>query len=753
MSLLDNVKKVRGESTTGSSTTSISSSSSLLNKVKLSRGEEVKISEPIKFPEPEKKKNLLTKAQDFFFNKGFEQQQRQPTKTEPFKISGKLEGKDLTKDIDLGQSKTTDVITKQRAKEPKPVDLTPKKPTIQQNNQTKFQRLTQKLSDFVWSPTDEKAKSANIVAIQKVYENKGQQVPISFIKDNYDAVTKDLGIRGVPTTEEIAQLAMGVAILAGLIAEPIATIKGITGFALLGKGKETVVSSIKPGAKDFTDLLPYNTPDPIKRTFKVAEFVADLVLLKKLGSKSPKIKEKLTKDIFNKYEVKQVELSAKQVKDIFQTGKLTSAEQKALFGEVNTAEVAKKAMKEGITITPETLVELRDKPFWAKLKSFFGVSESKPVTLTSKPISFTIGGKEVKIDVKYTKTKLLGDGTYTPDEVLTKVIGTENQDTKGGKELIKQALKAKEAGADITVGEPLAKTYFQNMKTGEIRPIPESLEKKFSDLDNQGLAEGKDWHITSGLTQDKIDRGGFTIGEPADQTLAKTLEDSIIQPKTKVSPDKKAVKPTKTVTKKVEPTKTVKKTVPTPGKKVKEIKIPRNQLPVETKGGDIKISKLEARIKQSLGDLSKEQIKDMGLATHREVNKKDNIAKASKYVIENTEDAMKVLSGELDAPKGILKNSVFIAMQNLDVKDLDIATRLATLSSTRLGQELSILTEIDKNLPVNILSDIIKVRTKTISKRYGSKSTKSVVKAKVKRGRSMIKAKMNWDSILQEVRC
>jgi len=193
------------------------------------------------------------------------------------------------------------------------------------------------------------------------------------------------------------------------------------------------------------------------------------------------------------------------------------------------------------------------------------------------------------------------------------------------------------------------------------------------------------------------------------------------------------------------------KTKPKPKVKTKAKLVPRAQVPVGE--GKTKVSRLEARIKQSLGELSEEQIKDMGLPTFKEMNKKENITKAAKFVAENPEKALDVLTGKIDAPKGILRNSILIAMQNLNTKDIDIATRLATLQSTRAGQEISILTEVNKNLPVNILSDIIRVRTQALEKRYGGKKAKSIVRGKVKKGKSMIKAKMNWDSILQEVRC
>ena len=187
--------------------------------------------------------------------------------------------------------------------------------------------------------------------------------------------------------------------------------------------------------------------------------------------------------------------------------------------------------------------------------------------------------------------------------------------------------------------------------------------------------------------------------------------------------------------------------------KVKAKLVPRSQVPVGE--GKIKVSALEARIKKSLGSLSDEQIKEMGLATYRESNQDKNIAKAAKFVTENTEDAMRVLEGKIDAPKGILRNSILIALQNLSPKDmsLDMANRLATLFSTRAGQEIAILRKVNKNLPVNILSDIIQIRTQAVEKRFGGKTIDKITKAKVKKGESMIKAPTNWDVFLREVRC
>lgn len=198
------------------------------------------------------------------------------------------------------------------------------------------------------------------------------------------------------------------------------------------------------------------------------------------------------------------------------------------------------------------------------------------------------------------------------------------------------------------------------------------------------------------------------------------------------------------------------KKVETKGKKkrpkVKAKLVPKAQTPVGE--GETKVSRLEARIKNALDTLP-EDVKNENLALFKQVNKQENIAKASEYVTNKPEDALRVLTGEIDAPPGILRNSIFIAMQQQNIKDLDIATRLASFQATRAGQELSILTEVNKNSPTNILSDIVRVRTQALEKRYGGRSASSIVKGKAKAGEKMIKppSKVSWDSIIKEVRC
>lgn len=186
---------------------------------------------------------------------------------------------------------------------------------------------------------------------------------------------------------------------------------------------------------------------------------------------------------------------------------------------------------------------------------------------------------------------------------------------------------------------------------------------------------------------------------------------------------------------------------------IKIVEVPRTNIPVGE--GKIKASKLEARVTEQLDNLSQENIDKLGTATYNELNKKENIAKASEYVLNNPDDAIKILTGEIEAPKGILRNAIYVAMENMAKGDVELARRLASISSTRMGQELSILTELDKNSPVKIMRDIIKIKEAQFNKKYANKTIKEVRDKEVKSLKEKVKKpdKYDWNKFLDEIRC
>ena len=184
---------------------------------------------------------------------------------------------------------------------------------------------------------------------------------------------------------------------------------------------------------------------------------------------------------------------------------------------------------------------------------------------------------------------------------------------------------------------------------------------------------------------------------------------------------------------------------------VKEISVPRRQLPVGE--GETKVSKLEARVTKVLSNASQEVRDNLGTATFQQMNKKENIAKAVEYVTNNQDEAMRVLEGEVEAPKGILVNSIYVAMENLSKDNSELARRLASLSSTRMGQELSILTEIDPDSPVRKIKEVVKVREAVFKKRHPGKTIKEVNKKLVKSVKSNVEApsKSDWYAFIDSI--
>ena len=191
----------------------------------------------------------------------------------------------------------------------------------------------------------------------------------------------------------------------------------------------------------------------------------------------------------------------------------------------------------------------------------------------------------------------------------------------------------------------------------------------------------------------------------------------------------------------------------TPIVKPKEVSVPREQLPVASTKGVEKISRLEARVTKSL-EKTPQEIKDQLGSTFTTMNKKEQIAKASKYVNDNPEEALAVLRGEKEAPKDILKNSIYVAMENQAKEDVELARKLASLASTRQGQELSILTEIDQNSPVKAIRDIIVIREEAFKKRYSGKTVKEMSDKVVKDIQKKVKVdKYDWNRFVESIKC
>lgn len=186
--------------------------------------------------------------------------------------------------------------------------------------------------------------------------------------------------------------------------------------------------------------------------------------------------------------------------------------------------------------------------------------------------------------------------------------------------------------------------------------------------------------------------------------------------------------------------------------KVQRVKVSTEQLPVGE--GEKKASALEARIKEKLATVDETQ-KNL-ISNYKEMNKKDQMKAAAEFVIEKgADEAIAVLKGEKPAPKGLLHNSIALALEEhaTFANDADLAIKLASLRSTRAGQEISILTERDADSPVRYIQELQQRRIEALTQ--GKKTVQEVTKAEVKKVKEAIKkpSKEDWSSFINSIKC
>ena len=189
----------------------------------------------------------------------------------------------------------------------------------------------------------------------------------------------------------------------------------------------------------------------------------------------------------------------------------------------------------------------------------------------------------------------------------------------------------------------------------------------------------------------------------------------------------------------------------------KTVEVLQSQTPVGT--GQEKVSRLEARMTGNLGKLTPEQIDEIGLSTYNQMNKAEQIKGAAEYVTANPNDVIKILSGEMEPPKGLLRNSIYVAAENAAHDDAGLARKLASLQSTRLGQELSILSEAMEDSPVKAMRDVSDARIQAVERRLKSGSvskTRNEITKKAKESvdKTVTKAiKEDWASFVESISC
>jgi hypothetical protein len=134
--------------------------------------------------------------------------------------------------------------------------------------------------------------------------------------------------------------------------------------------------------------------------------------------------------------------------------------------------------------------------------------------------------------------------------------------------------------------------------------------------------------------------------------------------------------------------------------------------------------------------------------------KADEMDWARKFVSENTDEAMLILEGKKSPPSGHLYNSVYAAMSETAQKNSDLGLKLSSLRSTRFGQEISILTEVDPHNPVRYISQVSRDKIAALGgadvlKENISSESKKVIRSVTKNNL----VKTDWDAFINSITC
>ena len=255
------------------------------------------------------------------------------------------------------------------------------------------------------------AKPIEQIAKAQVSYNISQKtgVPIEEVHKNLDKVTKDLGIRGIPTSEEFLSTMFVFPVTAGLISNPITTGIGVTKFLALAEAENFAISKLKKwdykfgGGKGLKELLPEETNQLTKDLVDVADFIGKGLIIAKTDPKLMKIWKSFTEKISTEYKMpEKMYISAEKIKSIFGTlhaDKLSVEEYQLIRDLGLNASQYKNAIKKGIDIEipASKITTITDKPYWSKIKGLFNIKSTSEIVVSRggkvSPAKLMIEGK------------------------------------------------------------------------------------------------------------------------------------------------------------------------------------------------------------------------------------------------------------------------------------------------------------------------------------------------------------------------
>uniref|UniRef100_A0A6M3K7I0 Uncharacterized protein n=1 Tax=viral metagenome TaxID=1070528 RepID=A0A6M3K7I0_9ZZZZ len=315
-------------------------------------------------------------------------------------------------------------------------------------------------SFFGEKPEMEIAKAQNIYALSKV-----TGLGLKDVSNNYDLLRRSSKVTGITPdleTQEYFAIATMPFIAAGAVTNPIGTAAGLLAFAALDKA--IPIDEMVTGYEKQTGMT---LSSDVKSVINLIDFVGKGLIVGGVFKKAPKLAEGFLRNKLVEYNMaKDIKLSAEQVRDIYQTGKLTTADEATLFGSLGLKGTElKTALEQGvkITIPAEKLTTLVDKPIWAKIKSIVGVESKPKVTseLAGKPEKTVAGLIEgaTTPEKPILPTPQPQGGTITPE---LEPLAIEARKYKSAEEFLNGIINKK--GDLLTELDLVQKNDFNNLR-------------------------------------------------------------------------------------------------------------------------------------------------------------------------------------------------------------------------------------------------------------------------------------------------
>lgn len=229
------------------------------------------------------------------------------------------------------------------------------------------------------SPEESIARAQNILSLSRVTGLRPSEAERQF--DTLRRRPEITGIRTEPSAEEMLGLPVTAGIMAGAIANPT-IIPGL----IAGTGAAAVVTPVLKAAK--RGILPPVPSEIASNTLDLLEFAGQAALFGKVAKATPEAITALTKRAVTTYKLpRTITIDAAKIRSIFQTGDAISpTESELVRGLGLTGSQYRTALQRGVMVEvpTEKVIQVTDRPWWAKLKQAIRVPPSALTTTVQR---------------------------------------------------------------------------------------------------------------------------------------------------------------------------------------------------------------------------------------------------------------------------------------------------------------------------------------------------------------------------------